>query len=158
MAYYDISRTHIGTMKQLGFSGIFDAASCKSRIIYSQDSKSLGNMAKKPLVFFLKSYELDLGTIKLVAQGKGAFAFPISDFTPGGENSAYALSRKLGMARLFAKACQKAGARIILCSMAQEEFMAPSVRELVFFGGLLGIEESISKQAITIAHLYLGKE
>ncbi|MFA5106585.1 MAG: hypothetical protein WC506_06530 [Candidatus Micrarchaeia archaeon] len=158
MAYYDIALTHIGTLRQLGYSSVYNANDCKSRIIYAADAKSLGNMAKKPLVFFLKSYELDPGAIKAVAQNNGAFAFPLSDFVMGGENRPFSIAKKLGMARLFIKACKKEGARVILCSMAREEFMAPSERELVFFGLLLGMEEAKAKQAISIANIYLEKE
>ncbi len=158
MAYYDIARTHSGQLRPLGYAGIYRAEECKSRIIYSQNAKGLGNMAKKQLVFFLKSYELDEGTIKAVAQNSGAFAFPLSDFTAGPANPPALLAKKLGMARLFVKACQKQGARIMLCSMAQEEFMVPSARELVFFGLLLGLDEAQAKQAISIANIYLEKD
>lgn len=158
MAYHDIARTHVGTLRQLGYSSVYNADDCKSRIIYSQDAKTLGNMAKKPLVFFLKSYELDLGTIKAVSQNNGAFAFPLSDFLMGGANTSFSIAKKLGMARLFIKACKKQGARVILCSLAQEEFMVPSARELVFFGVLLGMEEAKAKQAISLAPIYLEKE
>ncbi len=155
MAYYDICKVHVGIIRHLGFEKVYVSDSVKNRLIFSQDAKSLGNMAKKSLVFFLKSYELDLGTIKAVAQNNGAFAIAQSDFVFGNGNSDVSLAKKIGMARLFVKACRKEGARIILCSMASEEFMVPSARELVFFGLLLGIEESVSKQALSIANIYL---
>ncbi|MBM3229522.1 hypothetical protein FJZ26_03760 [Candidatus Parvarchaeota archaeon] len=153
MEAYDISIVHVGNIGSLGFAKAYKLENVKNRTYRAKNAAQLGSIAKKPLVFFLDSFELDLPAIREVAKSGGAFAFPASYFSVPGEPPHF-VAQKLGMARQFAKLCLKYGARIVLCSLSQNEFQCLSAHELVLFAQLFGIPEQVAKASLKLPKLY----
>ena len=154
MPYYDIVQVHVGSFAKLGFDKAYKIEDVKNRTWHAKNALEIGNAARKPFVFFLDSYEVDLAAIKEVARGGGAFVIASSFFTATPSVPPYLLAQRIGMAQRFVKACLHNKARVLVCSMAKEEHMCLSAHELVLFGQALGIPQQVAKKSLELAKVY----
>ena len=153
---FDLVRCHFASYRSLGFEKAFELANMSRNVLFEEKkAEAIRIAAKRHPLFYFPFYEPDLGMIKAVAEGKGAFVISVRDLLRNsGSNRAVMISKM----RTFLMLCVKYRAKYVICSLAEEEFEARSARELVSIGELLGLSYEQATAAVSRLPEILGEK
>ena len=134
---FDLTRCHFPSHASLGFKKAFELSKLSGKVMLeSVKPDEVRISAKRHQLFYFPGYEPDVGMIKAVAAGSGAFVISVSDLLRVGGASRAVLISKM---KTFLMLCVKYRAKYVVCSLARDEFETRSARELVAIGELLGL-------------------
>jgi len=152
---FDVARIEVESPKKLGFERVVGTNELGKLLVESNDFAKIRVWANAGKLFFVSSFEPNIGMIRGVADsGKSAFLVDLAGcIGADGSKKAIEISKR----RFFLAICRKYKAPVVLCSLAPSKEFLRNYHECMCVFSLMGLQpEEVRKGFLEIGK-YLGK-
>ncbi len=152
----DVARIEVESPKSLGFERIVSTRELGKKLVESNDYAKIRAWANAGKLFFVSSFEPNIGMIRGVADsGKSAFLVDLAGcISAEGAKKGIELSKR----RFFISICRKYGAPFVLCTLAPSAEYLRNYHECMCVFSLMGLAPKEVREGFGEMQRFLPKE